>query len=179
MIILRNRLQDIYNSLSSLLSQMNVNGISALPEQISKAYLGENKIPQFMNGTLQEVTENDLRGITSIGSYAFYGCFNLTSITIPDSVTTIGSYAFYYCTGLTSITIPNSVTSIGQYVFWSCDNLTDMYIKATTPPSIDPYSIGSLSSSTIIHVPIGYGEAYKNAENWSRYSDIIIEDIVI
>ena len=43
---------------------------------------------------------------------------------ISDSVTSIGSYAFYKCAGLTSVTIPNSVTSIGSYAFYECAGLT-------------------------------------------------------
>ena len=55
--------------------------------------------------------------VTSIGEYAFYWCYGLTSVIIPDSVTSIGKAAFESCTGLTSITIPNSVTSIGSSAF--------------------------------------------------------------
>ena len=75
--------------------------------------------------------------VTSIGDGAFYGCYKLTSVIIPNSVTSIGEYAFYFCSGLTSITIPNSVTSIGESAFFGCSKLTSI----TIPNSVT--SIGS------------------------------------
>ena len=51
---------------------------------------------------------------TIIGSYAFWKCKSLISITIPNSITKIGEGAFYKCSSLTNITIPNSVTIIGS-----------------------------------------------------------------
>ena len=65
--------------------------------------------------------------LTKIGHSAFYGCYDLTSITIPDSVTTIGDNAFYSCSNLTSVTIPDSVTTIGGFAFCYC-NLTSVTI---------------------------------------------------
>ena len=59
----------------------------------------------------------------------FANCFNLTSITIPNSVTSIGNNAFSYCSGLTSISIPNSVTSIGSRAFGSCSGLTSIMVE--------------------------------------------------
>jgi hypothetical protein len=53
--------------------------------------------------------------VLAIGYRAFYG-YDLTSVTIPNSVTSIGNWAFY-SNQLTSVTIPNSITSIGNEAF--------------------------------------------------------------
>ena len=42
-------------------------------------------------------------GVTAIGAYAFSGCKNLTSITIPAEVKSIGAYALYNCGSLADI----------------------------------------------------------------------------
>ncbi len=49
----------------------------------------------------------DGKPVVSIGDWAFSGRYNVTSITIPNSVTSIGDEAFSNCIGLTSITIPS------------------------------------------------------------------------
>ena len=67
-------------------------------------------------------------GVTEIGSSAFSGCSNLTSITIPDGVTSIGDWAFSDCSGLTSIIIPYGATSIGWGAFNECNGLTSITI---------------------------------------------------
>lgn len=68
--------------------------------------------------------------ITKIGSYAFFDCTGLTSVTIPNSVTSIGYRAFGNCSGLTSITIPDGVTSIGEYAFEGCSS--SLYVNKGT-----------------------------------------------
>ena len=66
--------------------------------------------------------------VTSIGRCAFADCDSLTSVTIPDSVTSIGDAAFDGCKSLTSVTIPDSVTSIDDAMFWACYSLTSVTI---------------------------------------------------
>ena len=46
--------------------------------------------------------------VTSLGDYAFEGCTNLTSITIPESVNSIGNLVFVSCRSLESINVINS-----------------------------------------------------------------------
>ena len=93
-------------------------------------------------------------GATSIGSYAFSYCRNMTSVEIPDSVTGIGISAFYDCSSLTSVSIPDSVISIGAEAFFSCDNLASVSI-GNSVESIGEYAFGCCSNLTGIWVSTG------------------------
>lgn len=66
--------------------------------------------------------------VTSIGNFAFYHCFKMTSIVIPASVASIGNSAILGCFSLTSVTIPSGVTYIEQSAFGSCSSLTGVVI---------------------------------------------------
>lgn len=117
--------------------------------------------------------------VKEIGESAFYGCRSLTHITIPDGVTTIKECAFVCCRTLTSITIPNSVKEIGVMAFYACSSLTSVYCKATTPPKLDGSSLQNNASFLKIYVPKSKGsivlEAYKSADGWKDYADMIEE----
>ena len=80
--------------------------------------------PWFFNTCIEEVTIGE--NVRIIGSSAFSGCTNITSVTIANGVTNIENDAFRGCTNLSSIYIPNSVTSIGANAFWGCTNLTSV-----------------------------------------------------
>lgn len=67
--------------------------------------------------------------VTSIGSFAFEYCNDLTNIIIPNSVTSIESVAFFSCSGLTSVTIGNCVTSIGESAFSYCSGLASIVVE--------------------------------------------------
>jgi len=82
--------------------EYNVNNDNTITITKYKGNSGDVVIPDIIYG----------KSVTSIGSRAFVGCSNLTSITIGNRVTSIGWCAFVGCTGLTSVTIRNSVTSI-------------------------------------------------------------------
>ena len=113
-------------------------------------------------------------GVTSIGDAAFYDCKVLTSITIPEGVTSIGNYAFAYCPSLTSITLPEGVTSIGENAFCSCVALTSITSKNATPPTIGGsdtfYDVGK---SIPVYVPKSSVDAYKSAEYWKDFTNIV------
>ena len=59
-------------------------------------------------------------GITEIRYHAFYGCSGLTSLILPAGITYIAEGAFYGCSGLTSLTIPTGVSIINEYAFYQC-----------------------------------------------------------
>jgi hypothetical protein len=82
-------------------------------------------------GAVRIPTNIDGLTVTSIGPIAFFACWSLASVTIPDSVTYIGYEAFCECDYLTSVTISDSVTGIGQKAFCLCGSLANITIGSS------------------------------------------------
>ena len=93
--------------------------------------------------------------VTSIGNEAFYDCNGLPSIDIPDSVTSIGSQTFQGCSGFKSVTLPSGVTSIGNYAFQSCNYLKKITSKALVAPTINTGTFYNVAYEGTLYVPSG------------------------
>ena len=107
-------------------------------------------------------------GVSEIGDFFSGDCpayYGLSS----SSTTDMEKYSFYNYS-LNNVTIPSNVKKIGTYAFYGISNLI---INATTPPTLGTSAI--VNTPTSIIVPSGCGDAYKAAENWSTYADIIVE----
>ena len=92
--------------------------------------------------------------VTNIGHGAFYGCANLTNVSlharidrirdsmflgtglktiaIPETVSAIDYAAFNSCSNLCEITTPASVKEIGEFAFGACYSLTNAVIMGAT-----------------------------------------------
>ena len=85
--------------------------------------------------------------VTSIGKDAFSLCDNLTSVTIKGG--SIGSYAFYNCKGLTSLSLQEGVTSIGEQAFYSCLKLKGDLVIPSTVKSIGECAFEDIPVNTV------------------------------
>ncbi len=112
--------------------------------------------------------------VTSIREATFRECSGLTVINIPVSMTSIGESTFGGCSGLTAINIPASVTGIGSWAFYNCGSLADIYCYASTPAGTisGTFSQNTYSGCTL-HVPYGTMNAYRAAENWKDFTNIV------
>ena len=118
--------------------------VAEVTKKSSGQYTGDIVIPESV------FYENNEYSVTKINAAAFYNCFDLTTVVIPNTVISIGNEAFYGCRKLASITIGNSVTEIGIRAFLRCA-LTSL----TIPNSVNNiceeafYDCSGLTSVTI------------------------------
>jgi len=112
--------------------------------------------------------------ITTIGSDAFLGCTELTSIPLPAGVLNIGDSAFGICGDSTSVAIPDSVLSIGDMAFWG-NSLTSV----TIPGSVTSIGMKLFHEcpglTTITVVPTNLNYASQNGILYNKAMTTLIE----
>lgn len=134
--------------------------------------------------------------VTVIGTGAFSSCQSLSSIAIEDGVSSIGEKAFEFCTSLTTIVLPNSIFEIRNSTFYgcskltsviiqnvnfilggafaNCQELTDFYCYNTNVPFTDPDVFkDSYIDYATLHVPAVSLDAYKAANPWKNFKEIV------
>ncbi len=110
---------------------------------------------------------------SEIGPQCFCDNEALETITLDcDELKTIDQMGCN-CINLHTIWIPAGVETISAS-FNGDAVLTDIYCKATTPPVLTE-SFNATTELTTIHVPIGSGDIYKNAEGWNNFAESIVE----
>ena len=128
-----------------------------------------------------EITALDIpNALTTIKPWTFAGGTAFTSLSIPNGVTSIGNGAFAGCNHLTTLTIPASVATIGSNTFNGCTGLQEMYVNRATPATVgsnNPFT--GIAPNIPVYVPMGSKNAYQQAPQWSRFTNIIDDQNVV
>lgn len=132
-----------------------------------------------------------------IGGYAFNDCNALSEINIPETLSYLETGAFDRCNSLKSIELPEGLEYIGEFCFSECDfseitipstvtevgneafawnrNLVKVSCKSVTPPACKDRSFILIGPDPVLYVPAESIDAYKEAEGWRKFSQIIGE----
>ena len=147
--------------------------------------------------SLHTVTFEKGSKLKTIGSDVFLNCTSLTMIEIPASVETIEDQAFEGCSLLATVTFEKGsqlktvdgfsnctalttvdmsactqVTVIGEYAFSDDSKLQLFKIGTRTPPSCGNDVFTGINSYSVLKVPAGCVDAYKNATGWKEFTTI-------
>ena len=111
--------------------------------------------------------------VVGIGESAFIN-YIITSLSLPNTLTYIGKGAFSTCMDLKSITIPQSVTTIGTNAFWAT-SISEMIVMNPVPIQVPYNAFIYLQdyNDCVLYVPAGSSNAYRNANEWRKFSKIV------
>ena len=126
-------------------------------------------------GYCSSLSQVNLPMCISVWPTAFEYCTSLTQVSLPICES-IRVRAFEYCRALSQVNLP-MCSDIASAVFRYCSSLSRItigYSSVCSLYSTNVFDDTQITSSTgSIYVPASLVDAYKSAENWSVYSNII------
>ncbi|MBE6586748.1 MAG: leucine-rich repeat domain-containing protein [Ruminococcaceae bacterium] len=112
-----------------------------------------------------------------LGFGAFYNCYELTEITIPENVVAMEDQCFYQCYNLSHVQIDAPLTSLGERAFYAC-NLTEIDLPDTLT-TLSQFVFDECENLTHVTIPSSVTKIHSNAFNeCMRLAEITIPSSV-
>ncbi|MDE5848286.1 MAG: leucine-rich repeat protein [Muribaculaceae bacterium] len=92
--------------------------------------------------------------VAEIGYYAFYNCYDLMSVILPESVISIDYGAFQNCINLREIRLPSTLLSLNSHCFDNCRSLTTIELPESLI-ALGDYCFTTCMSLMEIRLPEG------------------------
>ena len=96
-------------------------------------------------------------GVTSVAEKAFYSCYHLTEVSLPEGLETISERAFAFCRSLTKVTLPSTLKEFSWSHFIGCSALKEISISEENAAysSIDGI-LYDKELTTLVYIPEAY-----------------------
>ena len=138
-------------SVDDSIAEVIENALTLEPKQ----RISISRLAQLIERSIQEITEDDFAGISTIGNCAFY---------LNDE--------------LKKVTIPNNITAIKDDAFGWAHNLSEVHLPEI-PPELETAEAFAGLKCTFYCKTQASLEAYKKATNWSTLTgtcSFVVED---
>ena len=114
-------------------------------------------------------------GLREMVDFAVFDCPKLTEIIMPEGLETFPSAGYCMCPGVTSLTFPASISNYGDQALMVMDGLTDLTIMREDPANVSGELFDDLSKydTVTLHVKAGSVEAYRDADVWKKFTNIV------
>jgi len=113
-----------FTSLDGVLYSKDMTKIITYPNAHTAEYAQDGKL-------LKPASYTVAPGTNIIGHCAFYKCYGLEKVILPDSVEEIEDRAFHKCEGMTEINFPEGLHTIGKDAFLACRGLEEVTLPST------------------------------------------------
>ena len=129
-------------------------------------------------GNCSSLTIIDMPNLKVIKGNDFANCTSLKSMNLPQGLIVLGGgNTFEGCSNLESITLPATLQSIGNEnssLFKGCNALKNIIVSNPIPVALAETNFDATTYiNATLKVPVGSLEAYKNADGWKNFFNIV------